>query len=145
MLLELGPVAAGDLQRWSRRARRVVTELRSNPEQLDGIANEDWLDQWSKLIDAWCSACSATGGTGDVRWSCPLDDEMAEFLVHGLERCFHSDCVNALIEPEDRRAQGLVTLHIIQAFVDGLSAEGDVCHQHYVDQVRASLAGRLEA
>ncbi len=141
MLLELGPVPAGDLQRWSRFARRAVVELRANPDDLQGIANDDFLNQWSALIDAWSAACTAVGN-GTVRWSHPLDDEVAEFLLHGLERCFYSEGVTALISPEELRAQREFTLHIIQAFVDGLAAQGDA-HDHYVDQVRASFGEHL--
>ena len=73
-----------------------------------------------------------------------------EVVLHADGRSFPVRSVSDALSrgmglvPEDRRAQGLVTLHIIQAFVDGLSAEGDECRQHYVDQVRASLAGRLD-
>jgi hypothetical protein len=144
MLLELGPVPADDLDRWSRFARRVVVELRANPDDLQGIATDDFLSQWSDLIDSWSSACAASQGCGDVRWTCPLDDEVAEFLVHGLERCYRSQGVNALMEPEERPVQRQVTLHIIQAFIDGLAAQGSEAHDHYADQVRASFDGWLD-
>ena len=142
MLLDLGPVPADDLQRWSRFARRVVCELRTRPEVLQGVATDDFLGQWSNLIDAW-TACAERGGCGDVHPSCPLDDEMAEFLLHGLERCFYSAGVTALMDPAEVPAQRQFTLHIIQSFVDGLAAQGDAPHDHYCDQVRANFGGRL--
>jgi hypothetical protein len=142
MLLELGPLPADDLGRWSRFARRVVVELRSNPDDLQGIATDDFLTHWSSLLDALTSAC-ATASCGDVRWSCPIDDELAEFLVHGLERCFYSEGVTALMAPEDLPGQRQITLHIIQAFVNGLAAQGNG-YDHYADQVRASFGGYLE-
>jgi hypothetical protein len=144
MLLELGPVPAEDLRRWSGFARRVLIELRTNPEVLEGVASDDFLTQWSRLIDAW-SNCAADCGCGQVRWSCPLDDEMAEFLLHGLERCFHSEGVTALMSPEEVPGHRQFTLHVIQAFIDGLTAQGLAPNDHFCDQVRANFGGRLEA
>jgi hypothetical protein len=143
MVLELGPLPADDLRHWARFARRVVVELRTKPEDLQGIATDDFLNQWTGLIDAWCTAASSAPGQIDLRWSATIDDEMAEFLLHGLERCFYSRGVTALLSPDDLPTQRRFTLRIIQAFVDGLASQGDA-HDHYVDQVRASFGGRLD-
>ena len=144
MLLELGPVSADDLQRWSRFARRVVVELRTRPDVLPDMG-DDLLDHWGRLADEWCTAASAASAAGgrDIRWSAPMDDEQAEYLLHGLERCFYSAGVTAMMAPDEVRTQRRFTLRIIQAFVDGLMAEGKD-HEHYVEQLRASFAGHLD-
>lgn len=141
MILELGPVPADDLKRWSRFARRVVVELRTRPDVLPDMG-DDLLDQWGRLADDWCRAATEAGG-GDVRWSAPMDDEQAEYLLHGLERCFYSPGVTAMMAPDEVRAQRQFTLRIVQAFVDGLAAQGEA-QGHYVDQLRASFAGHLD-
>lgn len=141
MYLELGPVPVDDLKRWSRFARRVVVELRAQPDLLPAM-NDDLLDRWGRLADEWCAAASSACGP-EVRWSAPMDDEQAEYLLHGLERCFHSPEVTALMAPDEVRGQRQFTLRIIQAFVDGLVAER-CADDHYVEQLRASFAGHLD-
>jgi hypothetical protein len=139
MLLELGPVAATDVRSWTRFARRVLVELRVEPD-LASADVDDLLSQWSQLIDDW-AATSASGDT--FRWSRSLDAEMAEFLLHGLERAFTSRRLQARITAEESQAQRSFTLHVIQAFVDGLATD-DVTHQHYADQIRASFGRSID-
>lgn len=141
MYLELGPVPADDLKRWSRFARRVVVELRTQPSLLPDMG-DDLLDQWGRLADDWCAAAGAACGP-EVRWSAPMDDEQAEYLLHGLTRCFYSPRVTAMMTPEEVRAQRRFTLRIIQAFVDGLVAEGR-SDDHFVEQLRTEFAGHLD-
>ncbi len=140
MLVELGPVAATDVQGWARFARRVIVELRVKPGDLEGIATDDLLGQWSKLVDEWSDTAA---GTDTFRWSRTLDTELGEFLLHGLDRCFHSPAVNAMITAEESHAHRGFTVHVFQAFVDGLDSEG-VAHEHYADQIRASLGHSLD-
>lgn len=132
-------MAAADVRSWTRFARRVVTEIRTDPGQLGGIVSDDLLDQWSALIDRWFDR---SDGDTDFRWSETLDCEMAEFLLHGLERCFHSTAVQARVTQAESAAQRSFTMHVIQAFVVGLEGEGET-HCHYADQVRASLGDSL--
>ncbi|MDH3683257.1 MAG: hypothetical protein OEV40_25310 [Acidimicrobiia bacterium] len=140
MLVELGPVAAGDVQRWTKFARRVIVELRVDPGDLEGVATEDLLKQWSQLIDEWASIASESE---EFRWSKALDTEVGEFLLHGLERCFHSPGVRIRITEEEAEAQRPFTMHVLAAFVDALTSEG-VGHEHYADQIRASLGRPLD-
>jgi hypothetical protein len=140
MLVELGPFAADDVQSWARFARRLIIELRVDPGDLDGVATDDLLDQWSTLIDDWAEA-AASGDT--FRWSHVLDTELGEFLLHGLDRCFHSPAVQARVTGEESLTYRSFTVHVFQAFVDGLDSEG-VAHEHYADQIRASLGRSLD-
>ena len=140
MLVELGPVAATDVESWTRFARRVITELRVDPGDLEGVATEDLLRQWARLIDQWALECS---GPEVFRWSENIDCEMAEFLLHGLERCFHSAVVQNRITGDEVESHKPFTVHVIHAFVDALVAEG-VGHEQYADQVRASLGASLD-
>ena len=107
---------------------------------LEGIATEDLLGQWSKLIDAWALAST---GTDEFRWSQAIDSDLAEFLLHGLERCFHSSAVQAQVTSDEYRVYRPFTLHILQAFVDGLRAEGGT-HAEYVEQIKALLGDSLD-
>ena len=140
MLVELGPVDVSEVQQWTRIARRLVTELRTNPADLEGIATEDLLGQWSKLIDAWALAST---GTDEFRWSQAIDSDLAEFLLHGLDRCFHSSQVQARITSDELSAYLPFTMHVLHAFVDGLSAEGGPCVE-YVEQLKGSLGDSLD-
>jgi hypothetical protein len=140
MLVELGPVAATEVKGWAKFARRLIVELRVDPGDLDGIATDDLLGQWSGLIEEW--AASATG-VDTFRWSRTLDPELGEFLLHGLDRCFHSPDVQARVTSEESIAHRSFTVHVFQAFVDGLDSEG-VAHEHYADQIRASLGRSLD-
>jgi hypothetical protein len=84
-----------------------------------------------------------SAGKETFRWSRPLDIEVAEFLLHGLERSLTSRRLMARITPEESAAQRPFTLHVIRAFVDGLVGEGQT-HEHYADQVRASFRNSLD-
>jgi hypothetical protein len=141
MLVELGPVAAADVQRWTRFARRLIIELRVEPGDLAGIATDDLLDQWSAIIDDWAETAAASE---TFRWSRLLDTELGEFLLHGLDRCFHSPGVQARLTDQESVDHRSFTVHVFQAFVDGLDTEG-VAHEHYADQIRASLGRSLDS
>ncbi len=147
MLVELGPLPATDVQHWARFARRLVVELRTNPGDLEGIATEDLLRQWSNLIEQWAALASKPGdgkGAGEpsFRWSETMDCELAEFLLHGLERILHSPSVRAKITVNESNLHRPFTMHVVQALIDGLSAEGQP-HVDYVEQVRARFGAAL--
>ena len=141
MILELGPVDAGDVQQWARYVRRVVSELRLDPSDLAGVATPEFLEACSRGIDRW-DHHAALGGP-EFRWSSEIDPEVAEYFLHGLDRCLHSPALEGRITEEERQAHRPFTMHVVQALVDGLSAEGR-CSQHLCDQVRASLGEALD-
>ncbi len=141
MHLELGPVPAGDVQQWARFARRILCELRSDPGDLTGVATEDFLRVWGAMIDRW--EHHAALGSEVFRWTGDLDVELAEYLLHGADRCLQSKDLNSSISRELGTKHGPFTMQIVQALVDGLSAEGR-CQEHLCDQVRASLGDRLD-
>jgi hypothetical protein len=144
MLLELGPVSDQDVRQWSRLARRIVIELRADPAELDGIATDELLSAWSRLIDGWSKAtlpAGHLGTTGEFRCSEILDDEFAEYLLHGLASCLGSKALCDLMTDEEMTNHAGFTLHLAEALVDGLMAEDRQC-EHYADQVRAALASK---
>lgn len=141
MLIELGPLAAENVQHWARFARRVICEFRVDPDDLAGIVSSDLLDQWQSLIDRWDFA--AGNGASEFRWSDDIDPEMAEFLLHGLDRCLNSHAVIEVSTAKERCRHASFTFHVVQSFVDGLTGEGR-CQQHYVDQVRVSMGQQLD-
>ena len=137
MLLELGPVAADDAVSWTRFARRLITELRIDPCDLDGVVDRDFLDQWSALIDQWADAVSAEPGDGDTfRVTQTLDDELAEFLLHGLTRCMTSPSLLARVTADEHDDHDRFTGHVAKAFITGLAIEGRPC-DHYQDRLHA--------
>ena len=139
MLVELGPVAAADVETWSRFARRVVTEVRTNPADLDGIATDDLLRQWSGLIERWADCARERE---QFRWSESVDCEIAEYLLHGLERCLQSPSVRSRITPSEYETHRPFTMHVISAFVFGLEGEGHT-YEEYASQLRGSLGDSL--
>jgi hypothetical protein len=141
MLLELGPVPAGDVQQWARFARRMVCELRVDPADLAGVATPDFLDRWDVLIDRWES--DAAVSNHEFRWSESFDPELAEYLLHGIERCLRSPILTERATAIERVANGPFMMHVVQSFVDGLSAEG-CCSEQLCDHVRASLGAALD-
>lgn len=141
MRLELGPVAAGDVQQWARFARRMVCELRVDPRDLEGVATTDFLDQCAQLIDVW--ERDAALGEADFRWSSPIECEAAEYLLHGIDRCLRSKSLTGRATGDELSLHEPFMMHIVQSLVDGLSAEGR-CSEHLCDQVRASLGAALD-
>lgn len=141
MQLELGPTAAGDVRDWARFARRLVCEMRVDPADLAGVASPDFLTAWADLIDSLDRHAANSGEM--FRWSSPLDVELGEFLLHGLHRCVHSESLGNRVTAPERERHSAFTLHLIQAFVDGLTAEG-LCHLQLVDQVRTTLGASLD-
>lgn len=141
MLLELGPVDAGHVQQWARFARRLLCELRVDPADLSGVATTDFLDQCSRCVDRW--EHEAALGDTDFRWSETIEPELAEYLLHGIDRCLHSPQLVERVTSAERRTHVPFTMHVVQALVDGLSAEGR-CSEHLCDQVRASLGSALD-
>ncbi len=144
MLVELGPLAATDVCGWTRFARRVIVELRVDPNDLEGVATDDLLKQWSALIDEWAQvADAAEAASAQFRWSKEIDSEVAEFLLHGFERVMRSPSVQARITEEETETRRPFSLHVIGAFVGGLEVEGTT-HGLYADQIRASLGSSLD-
>ncbi len=134
MQVELGPVQSADVRSWIRLSRRIIAELRVDAGDLAGVVDDDVLCQWSRLIDQWALAA----GSEWFRWSQPLDAEVGEYLLHGLEQVFLSGTVQARITPEESMRQRPFTMHVFHSFVDALDAEG-MGHVHYADQIRAKL------
>ncbi len=141
MLLELGPMAADDMSQWARFARRVICELRVDSAELTGVVTNDFLTAWQGLVDVWDRAANS----GDVvfRWSSDMDAEVAEFLVYGFERCVQSSTIRHLTTPDERDRHRDVTYAILRTFAEALAAEGR-CHEHLIDQIRASAGHRLD-
>lgn len=139
--MELGPVDASTVQMWTRFARRMVCELRVDPVDLVGVATPDFLDRCTDMIDCW--ERDANDGRPDFRWSAALEPELAEYLLHGIDRCLQSPTVVGRITDAERDLYEPFTMHVVQALVDGLSAEGR-CSEHLCDQVRASFGQLLD-
>ncbi len=141
MVLELGPCPAEDVVRWSKFARRIVIELRSNPD-FDEVP-PDVVDLWARTLDEWTSeAASLPDQDSPFRWTSELEPEVAEFLLHGLDRCLHSPTVMSWVTPDEAREQRMFTMQVVRAFVDCLAAEGHGCQQ-YADQILTSLSELL--
>lgn len=126
MLLELGPVDAAEALSWTRFARRLITEMRIDPCDLEGVIGEDLLGQWSALLDLWAAAV-VTEGQSTFRYSQTLEDEQAEFLLYGLTRCMTSPALRARVTAEERHDHDRFTGHVAKAFIAGLSIEGRPC------------------
>lgn len=138
MVLELGPCQADEVTDWVRFARRILLELRAVPES-DQPVSPDVIELWSRTLDDWAAtARSFEPGPEPFRWSDDFDPEVAEFLLHGLDRCLHSPVVMNWITPTEASRQQPFTMRVVRAFVDGLNTEGTSC-RHYADQVTASL------
>ncbi|MEM9135562.1 MAG: hypothetical protein AAF962_08030 [Actinomycetota bacterium] len=135
MLLELGPVEAEQVVRWTRFARRLFTEVRLDPSDLDGVVCEDFLRHWSTLIDAWAAAVGPTDDLAGAmfRLTQTIDDEQAEFLLHGLIRCMTSPSVAARMSEADHD-NDFFTGHVARAFITGLTMEGRPC-EHYQEDL----------
>lgn len=109
------------MQQWSRLARRLLLELRVDPGDLDGVIDLDFIDTWARLIDQWESA--ARGTAAPFHWSGQLECEMAEYLIHGLERILTSDRLRELTTVDDLTSTRPITLHLIDRFCACLCEE----------------------
>lgn len=143
VVLELGPCAAAEAASWTRFARRVILELRSNEEIRDTIS-PDLIRLWCHYIDEWAAEASeAATGSKPFRWSEELDPEVGEFLLHGLDRWLHSEALSAAVTPAESETHRAFTMAVVRAFVDGLATEGASC-EHYIDQVLTSFGGHID-
>lgn len=136
MQWELGPFPADDVQHWSRTARRVMLELRAVPDTEAGPAplDDDLLDSWGRFIERW--ATEATRCDGPFRWSDTIDDDQAEFLLHGLEQCLHHPQARCSLTCDEIARHRRFTVHLVEALIDGLQMEGR-SSEHFADQLRA--------
>lgn len=121
MLLELGPLDAAAMQRWSRVARRLLLELRVDPGDLDGVIDLDFLDTWARLIDQW--EATAREPSPSFHWAGQLECEMAEYLIHGLERILASDRLRELTTIDEVSDTQPITMHLIDRFCDCMCEE----------------------
>jgi len=119
----------------------MICELRVDPADLDGVATTDFLDACTTLIDSWDRDAALTGP--EFRWSQTIESEEAEYLLHGLDRCLHSAGLAGRATPEELATHHPFMMHVVQALVDGLTAEGSG-HEQLCDQVRVSLGGSLD-
>ncbi|MDA3039432.1 MAG: hypothetical protein O3C27_07845 [Actinomycetota bacterium] len=138
MQWELGPVAADQVQWWSRTARRLVLELRTDPEQSSETVTPELLDAWSNLIDRWSAEASAVP---TFRWSAPVDDDQAEFLLHGLKQCLKLGDIDQFLTSDDIQRNRDFTVLLVESIIGGLEIEGRRC-EHFADEMRDLLTTR---
>ncbi len=143
MLLELGPYPADEAARWTKFARRVLLEIQSNSSLVKQIS-DDVVTLWRMYINDWATEAERQAKAGQpFRWQVELESDVAEFLLHALDQCWHSVELGDRLTAGDVQLNHGFTMHIVRAFVDGLADQGDGCH-HYIDQVVASFGGSLE-
>ncbi len=142
MLLELGPHPPDHVHSWVRFARRVISELRLDPGELEGVITADALNAWSRLLDTWDG--EATDADDCFRWSdADVDDEQACYLLYSLHKCMLSRELTSRLTVDDLRTHSPFTMSVVKSFADGLRAVGN-CQTHLVDQVLATLGSRVE-
>lgn len=139
MQWELGPVATDQVQCWSRTARRLVLELRTDPTQWADVVTPELLDAWSSLIDCWSSEA---GAEPTFRWSAPLDDDQAEYLLHGLKQCLQLGDLDHFLTPDDIQRNREFTVLLVDSIIGGLEIEGRRC-EHFADEMRDLLNTRV--
>jgi hypothetical protein len=138
VLLELGPVPSATVVAWTRFARRMLCELRVEPSELADLAVPDLVGPWAQLIDAWAAEA---GDRASFRWSGELDEDLAEYLLHGYQRFLRSTVLARRATRAELGDHRAFSLHVAQAFVDGLAAEG----RHLAAaQAYAALGSRLD-
>ncbi len=96
----------------------------------------DLLDAWSQLIDRW-----STLATPDemFRWSSAIDDDLVEYLLHGLEQCLKIGDVTHLLTRDDIDRNREFTIHLIDSMIGALQIEGRRC-EHFADEMKELLA-----
>lgn len=141
MLVHLGPVESKQMDGWLRFARRVLCDLRTEPGDMGGSFTENLFTEWNRLIDQWSLTLSTARRRGEAEfsWRGELEPDKAEYLLHSLQRGLHSSTVAAWVTPDDMTNHGMVTLHIMQRFIDALESEGEA-HVEYVEQLRSEVA-----
>lgn len=122
MQLELGPIDARDMERWTRFARRVLLEVRTDVDH-DTVMDLDVIDGWSRLIDAWQRTAARSEHT--FRWSDQLDCDQGEYLLHGLIRGLGGQDLGELVTLDDVAEQTMVTRHVLGCFLDAMCEEND--------------------
>lgn len=135
---DLGPCPADEMIAWTRMARRVIVEYKGLDEEETAISR-DHLSHWSELVESWSDGAARAADQGTCfRWTRPMRTEVAEYLLHGLDQCIHSAHTARWVTIDEAERHRPVTMSVIQAFTNGLWAEGPAC-QHFADQVLSSL------
>ncbi len=143
MLLELGPYQSEEAARWTKFARRVLLEIQ-NDTSLEEQISDDVITLWRMYVNDWATAAERQASAGQpFRWQVELEAEVAEFLLHALDKCWHSVELEDRISTEDVKLNHGFTMHVVKAFVDGLADQGQGC-DHYIAQVLASFGGSLD-
>jgi hypothetical protein len=143
MVLELGPCPAREAGDWTKFARRIMVELRSESKVMRNVS-PDLVSLWSDYIEQWSAVAGrATADGVPFRWSDTIEPEVGEFLLHGLDQCLHSPFMKNAATPAETEAHMGFTMSVVRAFVESLAAEGKSC-SHYVDQVLTSFGAELD-
>ena len=140
MQVRVGPLDAAEMDGWLRFARRVLCDLRTEPGDMDSRYAASLLMEWCALIDSWNNVLlSHSSDSHHFVWEESLEPDKAEYLLHSLQKTLHSATVAAWVTPEDLKAHGIVTLHVMQRFIDALESEG-TAHVEYVEQLRSEVS-----
>lgn len=123
-----------EVRRWSKLGRRITTELRTRPDELTEIASDDFLTSFTRLLEGIERSCD--GETANFRLSSEIDNDQAEFLLHGIERCLSSERLRQLVTETDVKEHSPFTLHLVESLTTGLVVEGRSC-EHYLDDTKA--------
>ena len=140
MQVSLGPLDADEMNGWLRFARRVLCDLRTEPGDMDSQFAASLLSEWCAVIDSWNEALiNGSSDSNHFVWAQSLEPDKVEYLLHSLQKTLHSATVAARVTPEDLQSYGIVTLHIMQRFIEALESEG-TAHVEYVEQLRSEVS-----
>ncbi len=103
------------------------------------VVTQEWLDAWSSLIDRWSAEA---GAAPTFRWSAPLDDDQAEYLLHGLKQCLQLGDLDHFLTPDDIQRNREFTVLLVDSIIGGLEIEGRRC-EHFADEMRDLLNTRV--
>jgi hypothetical protein len=143
MVVEIGPCPAAEADGWTKFARRMIIELKSDPGLVSQVS-PDLIDLWSEYIDRWAAQAAAADAADEpFRWSESMEPEVGEFLLHGLDRYLHSPFIKQAATEAETEAHMAFTMKLVRAFVEGLSTEGKSFGQ-YVDQILISFGAELD-
>lgn len=140
MQVSLGPLDADEMNGWLRFARRVLCDLRTEPGDMDSLFAANLLGEWCAMVDSWNDVLiEGSSDRTHFVWARSLEPDKVEYLLHSLQQTLHSATVAAWVTPEDLQSHGIVTLHIMQRFIEALESEG-TAHVEYVEQLRSEVS-----
>ena len=125
VLLELGPIPAGNARAWIGYATETLgmgfESFRARGFRGDALA------PWLALIERWAEAAEGLADNDVFRWSAELPDDQAEFLTWAFHQFLHRSFGDHAPDDAGHELRAPFNRMLSLALLDGLTEAGGAC------------------